>query len=158
MEQLETAKKLVELLKEKKMTVTTAESCTGGLVAAAIVSVAGASACFNEGYITYSNEAKMKILGVLEKTLNRYSVVSEQVAEEMAAGAVKASGSEIAISVTGVAGPASDEGKPVGLVYIGIAFGKEVTAKEFHFSGSREEIRRQAAAAALEMAYTVLKQ
>ena len=87
MEQSETAEKLVKLLKKKNLTVTTAESCTGGMIASAIVSVAGASACFKEGYITYSNEAKKKLLGVREDTLKQYTVVSAQVAQEMAAGA-----------------------------------------------------------------------
>ena len=84
MEQSETAEKLVKLLKKKNLTVTTAESCTGGMIASAIVSVAGASACFKEGYITYSNEAKKKLLGVREDTLKQYTVVSAQVAQEMA--------------------------------------------------------------------------
>ena len=90
MEQSETAEKLVKLLKKKNLTVTTAESCTGGMIASAIVSVAGASACFKEGYITYSNEAKKKLLGVREDTLKQYTVVSAQVAQEMAAGAAAA--------------------------------------------------------------------
>ena len=91
MEQSETAEKLVKLLKKKNLTVTTAESCTGGMIASAIVSVAGASACFKEGYITYSNEAKKKLLGVREDTLKQYTVVSAQVAQEMAAGAAAGS-------------------------------------------------------------------
>ena len=105
MEQSETAEKLVKLLKKKNLTVTTAESCTGGMIASAIVSVAGASACFKEGYITYSNEAKKKLLGVREDTLKQYTVVSAQVAQEMAAGAAAAAQSSLAVSVTGVAGP-----------------------------------------------------
>ena len=120
MEQSETAEKLVKLLKKKNLTVTTAESCTGGMIASAIVSVAGASACFKEGYITYSNEAKKKLLGVREDTLKQYTVVSAQVAQEMAAGAAAAAQSSLAVSVTGVAGPDPDEGNPVGLVYIGM--------------------------------------
>ena len=96
MEQSETAEKLVKLLKKKNLTVTTAESCTGGMIASAIVSVAGASACFKEGYITYSNEAKKKLLGVREDTLKQYTVVSAQVAQEMAAGAAAAAQSSLA--------------------------------------------------------------
>lgn len=114
MEQSETAEKLVKLLKKKNLTVTTAESCTGGMIASAIVSVAGASACFKEGYITYSNEAKKKLLGVREDTLKQYTVVSAQVAQEMAAGAAAAAQSSLAVSVTGVAGPDPDEGNPGG--------------------------------------------
>ena len=132
MEQSETAEKLVKLLKKKNLTVTTAESCTGGMIASAIVSVAGASACFKEGYITYSNEAKKKLLGVREDTLKQYTVVSAQVAQEMAAGAAAAAQSSLAVSVTGVAG--------------------------FQFTGSREEIRRQAACEALALALGVVSE
>ena len=142
MEQSETAEKLVKLLKKKNLTVTTAESCTGGMIASAIVSVAGASACFKEGYITYSNEAKKKLLGV----------------REMAAGAAAAAQSSLAVSVTGVAGPDPDEGNPVGLVYIGIAFEGSVYAARFQFTGSREEIRRQAACEALALALGVVSE
>ena len=143
MEQSETAEKLVKLLKKKNLTVTTAESCTGGMIASAIVSVAGASACFKEGYITYSNEAKKKLLGVREDTLKQYTVVSAQVAQEMAAGAAAAAQSSLAVSVTGVAGP-----DPEGSVY----------AARFQFTGSREEIRRQAACEALALALGVVSE
>ena len=155
MEQSETAEKLVKLLKKKNLTVTTAESCTGGMIASAIVSVAGASACFKEGYITYSNEAKKKLLGVREDTLKQYTVVSAQVAQEMAAGAAAAAQSSLAVSV---AGPDPDEGNPVGLVYIGIAFEGSVYAARFQFTGSREEIRRQAACEALALALGVVSE
>ena len=158
MEQSETAEKLVKLLKKKNLTVTTAESCTGGMIASAIVSVAGASACFKDGYITYSNEAKKKLLGVREDTLKQYTVVSAQVAQEMAAGAAAAAQSSLAVSVTGVAGPDPDEGNPVGLVYIGIAFEGSVYAARFQFKGSREEIRRQAACEALVLALGVVSE
>mgnify|MGYP003178597726 CR=1 FL=1 len=153
MEQSETAEKLVKLLKKKNLTVTTAESCTGGMIASAIVSVAGASACFKEGYITYSNEAKKKLLGVREDTLKQYTVVSAQVAQEMAAGAAAAAQSSLAVS-----GPDPDEGNPVGLVYIGIAFEGSVYAARFQFTGSREEIRRQAACEALALALGVVSE
>ena len=156
MEQSEKAEKLVKLLKKKNLTVTTAESCTGGMIASAIVSVAGA--CFKEGYITYSNEAKKKLLGVREDTLKQYTVVSAQVAQEMAAGAAAAAQSSLAVSVTGVAGPDPDEGNPVGLVYIGIAFEGSVYAARFQFTGSREEIRRQAACEALALALGVVSE
>jgi len=158
LEQSETAEKLVKLLKEKNMTVTTAESCTGGMIASAIISVAGASACFKEGYITYSNEAKKKLLGVREDTLKQHTVVSAQVAQEMAAGAAKKAESSLAVSVTGVAGPDPDEGNPVGLVYIGIAFKGSVYASRFQFAGSREEIQRQAACEALALALGVVSE
>ena len=134
MEQSETAEKLVKLLKKKNLTVTTAESCTGGMIASAIVSVAGASACFKEGYITYSNEAKKKLLGVREDTLKQYTVVSAQVAQEMAAGAAAAAQSSLAVSVTGVAGPDPDEGNPVGLVYIGCYLNGKTTVKAVSYT------------------------
>ena len=149
---------VVRLLTKYGLTVTTAESCTGGMIASAIVSVAGASACFKEGYITYSNEAKKKLLGVREDTLKQYTVVSAQVAQEMAAGAAAAAQSSLAVSVTGVAGPDPDEGNPVGLVYIGIAFEGSVYAARFQFTGSREEIRRQAACEALALALGVVSE
>ena len=151
MEQSETAEKLVKLLKKKNLTVTTAESCTGGMIASAIVSVAGASACFKEGYITYSNEAKKKLLGVREDTLKQYTVVSAQVAQEMAAGAAAAAQSSLAVSVTGVAGPDPDEEKPVGLVYIGCYLNGKTTVKECRFTGNRMENRLHTVETALEM-------
>ena len=151
MEQSETAEKLVKLLKKKNLTVTTAESCTGGMIASAIVSVAGASACFKEGYITYSNEAKKKLLGVREDTLKQYTVVSAQVAQEMAAGAAAAAQSSLAVSVTGVAGPDPDEGNPVGLVYIGCYLNGKTTVKECRFTGNRMENRLHTVETALEM-------
>ena len=151
MEQSETAEKLVKLLKKKNLTVTTAESCTGGMIASAIVSVAGASACFKEGYITYSNEAKKKLLGVREDTLKQYTVVSAQVAQEMAAGAAAAAQSSLAVSVTGVAGPDPDESNPVGLVYIGCYLNGKTTVKECRFTGNRMENRLHTVETALEM-------
>ena len=110
---------VVELLKGKKMTVTTAESCTAGLLAGRIMNVAGASEVYEEGYITYANRAKSKLLGVKEETLEAYGAVSEQTAREMAEGAAKAAGADAALAVTGIAGPGGGtKEKPVGLVYI----------------------------------------
>ena len=113
--------KVVTVLKDKKMLLTTAESCTGGMIAASVVNVSGASNVFHQGYITYCDEAKNSILGVKKETLDKYKAVSPQVACEMALGALKISGADIAVSVTGVAGPSTEDGKPVGLVYIGVA-------------------------------------
>lgn len=159
MEQLAAARQLVALLKERKLVMTTAESCTGGLIAAAIVSVPGASACFGEGYITYSNAAKQKLLGVKEETLRQYTVVSAAVAEEMAKGGAEAAGCDLCISVTGVAGPDTEEGNPVGLVYIGLYYQGITVSKELHLEGSRDEIRRQAVKSALSwtLFYIVIK-
>ena len=96
---------VVELLAEKNYTVTTAESCTGGLIAGTLVNAAGASDVLNEGYVTYSNEAKERLAGVRHNTLERYGAVSEQTAREMAEGAAKAAGADAALSATGIAGP-----------------------------------------------------
>ena len=146
---------VVELLKEKNMTVTTAESCTGGLLAGRIMNVAGASAVYNEGYITYSNDAKEKLLGVSEDTLKVSGAVSADTAAEMAAGAAKAAGADAALSVTGIAGPdGGSKEKPVGLVYVGCFVNGKVRTEEFRFTGNREKNRDYAVVRAL----TVLRE
>ncbi|MDO4474098.1 MAG: CinA family protein [Eubacteriales bacterium] len=143
---------VVSLLKEKNLTVTTAESCTAGLVAARIMNVAGASYVYSEGYITYSDDAKRKLLGVRKETLEKYTAVSEETALEMAAGAAKSAGADAAISVTGIAGPGGGtEEKPVGLIYIGCFLRGEMTVKECHFEGDRMENRTAAAGEALQL-------
>lgn len=100
---------VTELLSEKHLHVTTAESCTGGLISGTLVNAAGASAVLNEGYVTYSNEAKERLLGVSHETLETYGAVSEQTAKEMAEGAAKAAGAEAALSATGIAGPSEEQ-------------------------------------------------
>lgn len=113
--------RVVELLKEKNMTVATAESCTAGYISKRITDIAGASSVFGYGAVTYSNEIKHKVLGVREETLAQFGAVSEQTAREMAAGIRRVSGADIGISVTGIAGPGSDgTDKPVGLCYIAL--------------------------------------
>ena len=145
------------LLSERGATVTVAESCTGGAVGHLLTEIPGSSAVFREGYLTYSNEAKTKLLGVPEEMLKEHGAVSEQVAIAMAIGARAAAGSDYAISVTGIAGPdgGSDE-KPVGLVYIAVAgaslgvsgdSGAECT--RFLFTGNREMVRKKSSRAAL---------
>ena len=110
---------VIRLLQESKLTVTTAESCTGGLIAGTLVNVAGASDVLGEAYVTYSNEAKQRLVGVRAETLEQFGAVSEQTAREMAAGAAKAAGADVAFSSTGIAGPGGGtKEKPVGLVYI----------------------------------------
>lgn len=143
---------VVRLLAKYELTVTTAESCTGGMIASKIVNVPGASDVFNEGFITYSNKAKRKILDVSKNTLKKYGAVSEQTVKEMALGGVFAADCDACIAVTGIAGPdgGTDE-KPVGLVYIGCCMKDEVTVKECHFHGTRMEIREQSANAALDL-------
>ncbi|MDD3222614.1 MAG: competence/damage-inducible protein A [Clostridia bacterium] len=143
---------VIGLLKRKSMTVTTAESCTGGLVAGELINVAGASEVFREGYITYSNEAKHRILGVKNKTLKTEGAVSAKCAEEMAKGAAKAANARAAISVTGIAGP--DGGtpeKPVGLVYIGCYIDGKVWVESYHMNGNRQKVRELTVKKALDM-------
>lgn len=141
---------IVALLKEKNMKVTTAESCTGGLLAGRILNVPGASAVYREGYITYSNEAKERLLGVTSETLSLQGAVSPETAAEMARGAADAAQADAALSVTGIAGPdGGTKEKPVGLVYIGCCVKGKVRTERFQFSGNREKIRDSAVVRAL---------
>ncbi len=142
---------VVKLLKKHKLTVSMAESCTGGMVASTIINVSGASEVIHEAYITYCDEAKNKILGVHEDTLKTYSAVSKEVAYEMAKGCAKASGSNAALSVTGVAGPNNDGDKPAGLVYIGCHLNGQTKVEEYHFRGNRDKVRHSAVVRALDM-------
>ncbi|MCR4903135.1 MAG: CinA family protein [Butyrivibrio sp.] len=141
---------LVEQLKKEGMTITTAESCTGGLIAAAITDVPGSSEVFKRAFITYCDEAKHEMLGVSEEVLRTETAVSERVASEMAEGAAKAAKADCAISVTGIAGPGGGSAdKPVGLVYIGIYVkGKKLVVKHV-FEGTRSEVREQAVRSAV---------
>jgi nicotinamide-nucleotide amidase len=141
--------RVIEKLIEKGITVAAAESCTGGMISAAITDIAGASAIFGYGMVTYSNEAKVKILGVKEETLAAYGAVSEETAYEMAMGLKKIAKADCAVSVTGIAGPQGGTAdKPVGLVYMGLAFGGNTYVKRNLFHGNRDEIRRQTVATA----------
>ena len=148
---------LVRILKEKKLTLSTAESCTGGLLSAALTNVSGSSEVFGFGVCSYANEAKIKLLGVKSETLGKYGAVSEQTAMEMANGVKKLSGSDIAVSLTGIAGPTGGtEQKPVGLVYLGVAAGKKLYAKKLllaqHAKKDRGYIRTLALKNALKTA------
>lgn len=141
---------LVKILREKNLHVAFAESCTGGLAAATLINAAGASEVLSESYITYSDEAKHHLLGVPRDILSRYTAVSPETARAMAEGAVRASGADLAVSVTGIAGP--DGGtpeKPVGLVYFGICANKKTETLKMIFSGNRATVREQAAVTAL---------
>ena len=143
---------VVALLKDQGLTLTTAESCTAGLLAGRVMNVAGASAVYEEGYITYSNKAKEKLLGVCHDTLERYGAVSRETACEMAEGAAKAAGAD---AVTGIAGPdGGTKEKPVGLVYIGCRVKGNVSVQECRFAGMRQENR----AASVEHALRMLKE
>jgi nicotinamide-nucleotide amidase len=141
-----------ELLRRNGKTLAIAESCTGGLISKMITDVPGASEYFTFGWVTYSNHAKISQLGVDDETINKYGAVSAEVAGQMAIGAKAKSGSDYAIAVTGIAGPdGGTEQKPVGLVYIGIADGKNCDVREFKFSRDREFIRLRTAQMALNL-------
>ena len=144
---------VVEKLKEKKLTVAAAESCTGGLVAKRITDIAGASEIFECGIVSYSNRIKHDVLGVSSDDLEKYGAVSETVAKQMAVGALKVSGADIAVSVTGIAGPDSDpSGKPVGLIYIGLADKNNVWVRELKTSRKDRSYNRYVSASnALDM-------
>ena len=141
---------VAKLLESHGLTITTAESCTGGLLAGRLVNVPGISGNFKEGYITYSNEAKEKLLGVSHATLEAYGAVSPQTAAEMAEGGAKAAGADLCVSVTGIAGPeGGTQEKPVGLVYIGCYCRGRVFTEKKLYSGSRSKIREYSVASAL---------
>ena len=144
---------VVRTLKEKGLTVSTAESCTGGMIAERITAVSGSSEVFGYGFVTYWKQAKAKLVGVDPDVIARYNVVSAPVAAQMALGAAKASGSDIAVSVTGVAGPTGgDAVRPVGTVYLGAARGGTVYVKKLFVSRpDRALVRARAAQAALEL-------
>ncbi len=135
---------VIRTLIDKKITIATAESCTGGMLGKEITSVSGASEIYGFGFITYANEAKMKLLGVKEETLEKYGAVSEQTAMEMAIGARKNAGSTIAVSTTGIAGPGGGtKEKPVGLVYISLAYDGGAQVKKLNLKGDRDSVRTQ---------------
>lgn len=141
-----------KLLCNKRLTVSTAESCTGGMVASKLISYPGISEVFKEGAVTYSNEAKVKRLGVNKKTLEKFGAVSYETAVEMAQGIAREANTDVSIATTGIAGPGGGTiYKPVGLVYIGIKIKDKTIVKKFEFKGNRESIRIEATLSALEM-------
>ena len=150
------AQQAVKQLKARHKTLVTAESCTGGWIAKRITDIAGASEVFECGIVCYSNRIKTKLLGVRAETLAEFGAVSEQTAREMALGALDASDADVAVAVTGIAGPDSDNtGKPVGLVYIAVADRTRVEVHEFrnHFTDNVRDNNRRASA---DNALTVL--
>ena len=152
------SQQLVNIAREKKLIVATAESCTGGMISSAITGISGSSAVFGYGFVVYANEAKEKLLGVEHRTLERYGAVSEETARQMAVGALKASDSDIAVGVTGIAGPTGgSKNKPVGLVYIAVATKDEVRVEKNNFTGDREAIRLATTRRALEMLIQTLE-
>lgn len=141
-----------DLLIKNKLKISTAESCTGGMIASRLVSISGISDAFLEGAVTYSNEAKVRTLNVKEETLKKYGAVSEETAREMAEGMAKRTGSDIAVVTTGIAGPGGGtEEKPVGLVYIGLYYKGEVFVYKNVFNGNRQEVRTKATVRALDI-------
>lgn len=143
---------VIKLLQKNELTVTTAESCTGGMLAARLVNVPGVSEVFREGFITYSNKAKRKSLSVQKSTLKKYGAVSEKTAKEMAKGGVFATDSDVCVAITGIAGPdGGTEEKPVGLVYIACYINDKVTVKEFNLKGNRSKVREQSVVKALTL-------
>ena len=148
-------KQTVELLKSKQLKLATAESCTGGLISKRITDVSGSSEVFEGGVVCYSNRFKENVLGVSPETLKKYGAVSRETAREMVKGVLSLTKADIAVAVTGIAGPSSDDtNKPVGLVYIAVSDGKSTIVKKLlnNFTGDvREQNRNISADTALEM-------
>jgi nicotinamide-nucleotide amidase len=145
------------LLIERGLKISTAESCTGGMIASKLVAYPGISETFLEGAVTYSNEAKVRTLNVSSETLEKYGAVSEQTAREMALGISKRTGSDIAVVTTGIAGPGGGtEDKPVGLIYIGVCYKGDVKAYKYGFNGNRERIRINATIKSLDIVRRVI--
>lgn len=152
-EQLEQlARRTGRLLKDHGLSMTAAESCTGGWIAKVMTDIPGSSQWFERGFVTYSNQAKMDMLGVQADTLEHFGAVSEQVVREMAAGALAHSRAQVAVAVSGIAGPdGGSDSKPVGTVWLAWADGNGVRAERRWFPGNREEVRRQTVIHALEV-------
>jgi nicotinamide-nucleotide amidase len=144
---------LLDLYRAKHLRIATAESCTGGMIAAAITDIAGSSDVFERGFVTYSNEAKTELIGVPAELIVHHGAVSVHVAREMAAGALKRSNADVAVAVTGVAGPGGgSEAKPVGLVYLAVARrGADPAIERHQFHGDRAAVRQATVERALEM-------
>lgn len=147
------ARKIIESYTFEKKKIVTAESCTGGLIAAALTEIPGASSVVERGFIAYSNNAKVEVLGVMPELLEAHGAVSAEIAEAMATGALEFSGADVAVSVTGIAGPAGATlSKPVGLVFLGIATrGGIIFHVQCQFKGDRSDVRMQAVREALKL-------
>ena len=148
---------ILELAKSQGLMITTAESCTGGLIAAALTEIAGSSAVFERGFVTYTNAAKHEMLGVLDQTLTKHGAVSEEVAAEMARGALAYSNAQLAVSVTGIAGPGGSDFKPEGRVCFGLATPTNAGTQTVEFGAlGRANVRHAARDHALEMILSAL--
>ena len=152
------ARDVVKFLISNEKTIATAESCTAGLIAATIGDFPGVSAVFNEGFITYSNEAKEKILGVPHELLEKHGAVSHEVCQAMAEGVCARTGADIGIATTGIAGPdGGTKEKPVGLVYIGFSVYGKTTVYKYIFSGNRNKVRAHTVLCAFHQLKKLLK-
>ena len=151
------AERLVRLCAEKNIKISTAESCTGGLISAYITSVSGSSEVFDGALVSYANRIKAGFLGVTDEVIAVKGVVSGECVDQMASGALKMFDADIALAVSGIAGPGggSDE-KPVGTVYICVKYGEKVTNKRYNFDGDRDSVRQQTAHAALSDALDLI--
>lgn len=156
---LDQARDLLDAARARKIRIVTAESCTGGLIAGLLTEIPGSSDVVERGFVTYSNEAKEECLGVAHALLDKYGAVSAEVARAMADGALRHARAELAVAVTGVAGPGGGSAqKPVGLVYIALADGKDVTAHEYRFGDiGRDQVRLATVREALELLSAVVR-
>lgn len=151
--------KVAELLKKKGVKIATAESCTGGMLGNLLTNIPGSSEYFDRGVISYSNRAKIELLGVSPDTLSKHGAVSEETAREMAEGIRKNARVDIGVSITGIAGPTGGtKDKPVGLIYVGLSTKDRTIVKEFFFDGTRLENKENACKAALEMLLELLEE
>lgn len=149
---------VVDMLVKKGISVSAAESCTGGMFAKMIVDIPGCSDILSESFITYSNEAKMKYLGVRSETLEKFGAVSEETAKEMAEGAARTAASDIGVGITGIAGPGGGtEQKPVGLVWVAVCFGGKTETRKLNLKGNREKVRYSAALNVFDMIFKLIK-
>lgn len=143
---------LLDKLRESGSIISTAESCTGGMIAAAITDISGSSDVFDRGFVTYSNQAKVDMLGVSEDTLEKHGAVSAEICREMLVGAIANSKANIAIATTGVAGPnGGTKEKPVGLVYIGVNIDGKIRVTKNMIMGNRDQVRKESVERALKL-------
>ncbi|MEE0956254.1 MAG: CinA family protein [Eubacterium sp.] len=149
---------MIELLKEHAWKISTVESCTGGMIASSLVDVPGASDVLEEAFVTYCDRAKQELVGVSRNTLEKYTAVSSECCREMAFGGADRAGADVCLSATGYAGPDGTPEEPAGLVYVGCTVHGKTEVKELHLFGGRNEVRRQAADEALELALNMIEQ
>lgn len=146
-----------KLLQDRGLTLATAESCTGGGLSYWLTSVPGSSAWFERGFVTYSNSAKIDVLGVSSETLEEFGAVSEEVVSEMADGALNFSPADVSIAITGIAGPdGGTKDKPVGTVWLAWSHSMTTLTKQYHFKGDRQSVRQQAIEQALSVLLAIL--